>query len=638
MRLLFRLIGVLVVFLLVAVAGLLLLPGDRIAQVAVDQIRTQTGRDVTLKGETRISYYPVLGVSTGALEIANADWSNNGPFLSADSLKVGVDFTALLSGDIRIVGLEAVNPAILLERARDGRANWEIGVDGVSASGQGASASDNALALSLDRALISGGSLRYLDHQSGLDQKVTDLTLDLSWPVYRGKAEFSLSGQLQGLAPLRLDGEIADLAALIEGEITQGVAKARFAGAQMGFTGRFGLPAQAQGRLDLTVPDSAALLAGLGSPGVQLPHGLGQKLELGGELTLTSEQLLSLRGLKAKLDHNGLAGDLDVNLALPVPQVTARLTTGMLDLSALSGGESGTSPSQVGWSKAPIDASALALFNGQLRLDLDGMKVAGLTFGKATLQLTNDNARAVAKLASMQGYGGAFSGQVVANNRKGLSVGGEVQASGVELQGLLRDLLGVERFTGQAELAVNFLAVGNSLDAIMRSLSGEGRLSMGRGTIQGIDLDSLMRSGTVSGGTTVFDSLGASFTMDKGDLHNRDLLLKLPIVSASGAGRVGLGQQDIDYTFIPKAGAADQGGIAIPVRIKGPWSGPKIWPDLEKAVDLNLKKEKEAAKKELESKVKKELGITEKEGENLEDAAKRKLEEELLKGLGKLLR
>ena len=207
------------------------------------------------------------------------------------------------------------------------------------------------------------------------------------------------------------------------------------------------------------------------------------------------------------------------------------------------------------------------------------------------------------------------------------------------MHSLLGDLIGVTRFTGRADARVAYLGVGQSLHQIMQSLSGDGALNMGRGTIEGIDLDSLMRQGLATGGTTVFDSLTASFTMENGDLNNPDLLLQLPVVSATGAGRVGLGKMDIDYLFTPQIGSLEnQGGLAIPVRIKGPWAAPKVWPDLEKAIDLNLKEEKAKAKAELENKVSKELGLDQQEGESLEDAAKRKLEEEVLKGLGNLFK
>ena len=267
------------------------------------------------------------------------------------------------------------------------------------------------------------------------------------------------------------------------------------------------------------------------------------------------------------------------------------------------------------------------------------LRVAGLSFADASLTITVDQSRAVVVLNRLSGYSGGMSGQVVANNRNGLSVGGSLRATSVEMESLLNDLAGIDRFTGKADTDLEFLSSGNSLHAIMNGLSGKGAVSMARGTIKGIDLDSLMRQGLATGGTTVFDSLSASYTMENGNLFNSDLLLSLPVISAAGEGRIGLGARDIDYLFTPRTASAESGGgVVIPVRIRGPWADPRIWPDMEKAIDLNLKAEKEQARQAVEEKIRDELNLPTTEGQSLEDAAKEKLETEILKGLGRLLR
>lgn len=639
---LFRILGALVVMVVICAVALLMLPGDRIAQVAVDQIKAQTGRDVVLRGQTTVSYYPVLGVSTGAVEIANAEWSEAGPMLVADSLKLGVDLMSLINGDVRITGLEMVNPQVLLEIGRDGRANWELGVDGVAPSGQPSGVS-TALALSLDRALITGGQVQFTDHGSGARYQVDDLSLDLRWPQYRGTAQLALAARPQGAGLISLSGEIGNLAALIEGDSTSASLAAQADGGTLRYDGGFAMPLDLDGSLAVNLSDTGAFLAALGLPGIDLPPGLGRKASATANLRLTPAMDLSLRGLALTLDQNSLDGAVDVALGQDVPMVNATLAAGLIDLSAAAaGGDAGGTgggAADAGWSKTPIDASALGLFNGRIDLTATGLRVASLSFADASLTITVDRSRAVVVLNRLSGYSGGMSGQVVANNRNGLSVGGSLRATSVEMESLLNDLAGINRFTGKADTDLEFLSSGNSLHAIMNGLSGKGGLSMARGTIKGIDLDSLMRQGLATGGTTVFDSLSASYTMENGNLFNSDLLLRLPVISASGEGRIGLGARDIDYLFTPRTASADSGGgVVIPVRIRGPWADPRIWPDMEKAIDLNLKAEKEEARQAVEDKIRDELNLPTNEGQSLEDAAKEKLETEILKGLGRLLR
>ena len=98
-----------ILFLLVAVFGLvlgalLLMPGDKLATILAEQVRAQTGRDLKLTGDVNLSFWPVLGMETGPVTFGNAPWAGPEPMLSAQSLAVGVDATALISGDIdRIV-------------------------------------------------------------------------------------------------------------------------------------------------------------------------------------------------------------------------------------------------------------------------------------------------------------------------------------------------------------------------------------------------------------------------------------------------------------------------------------------------------------------------------------------------------
>jgi len=109
------------------VGAVLLLPQDRLARIAADQIEAATGRAVTISGQPRVSLWPVLGVATGPMALANAPWAaDSGPLLQADSLKISVDVAGLLQGAVRITGFEAVNPVIRLQRTADGRENWRL--------------------------------------------------------------------------------------------------------------------------------------------------------------------------------------------------------------------------------------------------------------------------------------------------------------------------------------------------------------------------------------------------------------------------------------------------------------------------------------------------------------------------------
>ncbi len=651
MRWVVRLIGLIVVVAVVAVVSLLLLPGDRIAKIAAEQISKATGREVTMSGETKISFYPVLGVSTGRVEVANAGWSDGGPMLQAESLKVGVEPKALFGGDIRITGLEAVNPRILLEKARDGRVNWELGVQGVAPSGQsdgGTPARSVPLALTLDRALITDAALTYKDHKAGKTTVFKDMDFDLRWPDYLGAATFDASARPVG-DTISLSGRLDKVANFLEGGVSDITATVTGPGGKVSFDGRAGFQPQVSGRLTADLESTARFLTALGIGGVDIPKGLGRSLNAKADITLTEDMRLSLREMVLGLGGNQMTGAADVFLDEDVPRLNAQLNAGALDLSKLAGADSnggggasgGGGAAESGWSKTPIDASGLALANGEVALVADSINLGDLKLGKTRTLMKLDQSRAVFELREVRAYDGLLTGEFVANNRSGLSVGGQMNASGINLETFLADAMDIRRFAAKADGNLKFLGVGNSVHAIMNSLNGSGAVKSGRGVISGFDLDKLMRSGSVTGGTTVFDSMGATFNIAGGNLTNNDLLMSLPLAKARGKGRVGLGARDIDYLFTPTLlEGENKRGLAIPVRIRGPWSNPRITPDLEKALDLNLKEEKKElkakAKNELNKAIEKELGVTTQEDQSVEDALKEKLEDKAKKELLKL--
>ena len=640
-----RLITFVLVLVLVAGVSLFFLPADRIAKLAADQLRVATGRDVTISGDVSMTLWPVLGVSLGELEVGNADWSEQGPMLSAQNAAIGVDLMAYITNrEIRITNIEATSPTIRLESRADGRASWVF----TDASGEAQIETETApdrtpQAVSIQRLAVTDATLIYDAEGSDLvSYSGVDLTLD--WPERLGPAEIAATLRPAG-SDVEVAATIGGFAGFITGQVQMLEAVITAGGGRAALNGRASTAGDVAGRLNLDIPNTDAFFAALALPRPGLPAKLGQAMDVTADLTLTADRRLSLRDVTADLGGNALTGAADIDLN-GTPQVNAQLNAGALDLRSVTGGEasgagSDSAPSAgSGWPTDRIDASSLAAFNGEIALTASSIDLGQFKLGQTRTLLRNDRSRMVFELREIQAYQGTLSGEFVMNNRSGLSVGGKMFAQSLSMQDVLRDAAGIERLTGQADAEMSFLGVGNTVDAIMKSLSGKGAINFGQGTIIGIDLDRLMRSGSVGGGTTVFDSLGATWTIADGILRNDDLLLSLSNYEARGAGQVGLGAQTIDYTFTPVALRANEGtGIAIPVRIRGPWASPSILPDLEAAIDLNLKEEveqvKEQAREAVRKKVAEELNIVD-EGQDLEDAAKDKLQKEIGRGLRSL--
>jgi len=643
MKWIIRGIGVLLLIVVIMLGALFLLPGERIARIASDQLSRMTGREVSITGDVGVTFWPVLGVTAGGLEVGNADWTDKGAMLTAANAAIGVDAGALLRGEIRITNIAAQSPVIRLEQRRDGRASWQF-TD--SASGARIETESEPTAsrrpLSIQKLTVTDATLIY-DAEGADVLRYEGVDLALDWPEQGGAADITASMAPAGEA-VQLAARIDGFADFLEGGVQPLRADVTTRGGEISFDGRGSLNGALAGDLRIDSTDTARFLASFGAGGVTLPRGLGQSVDLRSGLTLTADRRLALRNIAVDLGGNSLTGQADLALN-GTPRITANLRTGALDLSALSdeATETGSNGSPTaagleGWSRQEINADWLAAFDGDIALSAESIDLGQLALGATRAVLRNDRARMVFDLQDMSAYGGKVVGEFVMNNRSGLSVGGKLTAQGVQMRDLLEDAAGVTRFTGDGTAEVSFLGSGQSVDAIMRSLSGSGVLTMGRGTIAGIDLDALLGSVDAKGGSTVFDSVEATFDIAQGILRNDDLLMLLPNFNATGAGQVNLGARTLDYTVTPKALRvnASRGGLAVPVRITGPWADPEIKADLRAAIDLNFAEEKQRAEDVVRQKIQDELNIAPDDSRSTEDIVKDELENALKRELFKL--
>jgi len=645
MRWVFRVAGVLAVLVVAGAAALLLIPSDRVAALAVGQFEKVTGRQLTIEGGVTPTLWPVLGVETGRISISNADWSEEGPMLTADALAIRIDANALWGGEVRITGLELTRPEILIEKGEEGTGNWVFG--GAAGGTASADMAGAETPFTLDLGVIRDGSIGYIDHSTGQAVMLTGVDLEARLAAYEGPLEVSLTAESGGEA-VALDLVVEAFRTAYEGGVSPVSVTAQAGAARVDFAGRAGfMPMVAEGQLDADLGDLSAMARLVGMEPPALPQGFGsESVAVAGAVTLTAEGSAHLREGRIVLDGRTITGDLDLTPGETRPKLVARLAVGDLAVGqnvagGSSAGDGGGAVATAGWSDRPIDVSGLSALDMDVGLRATLLGLGPVTLGPVAARVTVDRARAVVSLDEVGAYGGTVAGEFVVNGRKGLSVGGDLAFRNIALQPMLTDLTGFARLVGTGDLTLNFLGSGNSVDAIMRSLSGAGVLNLGPGAIEGLDIAGMIRTldtGFVGEGQrTVFDSLSASFDIDGGDLFNRDLLMAGPVVSAEGAGRIGLGARDLEYRIRPTAlrGADGTGGISVPLWITGSWAAPSFALDLEALAEENLKDEAKALEDDLKAKAAEELGQV--EGESLEDAAKRKLQEQLGQEAGSLL-
>ncbi len=653
----------LAVLVLLGLGLLAMIPAERVALAISDQFERATGRKMVLSGEVTPRLWPSLGVSTGPVSIANADWAEgDDPLFRAENLSVEVNFSALLGGEVKILGLVADVPEINLERAADGRQNWVF-----DASGAGAVPAA-ATAFTLDQGRITDGRIRFVDHATGRTIALEAVDATLAIPDFSGPFTLSATGLSRGQAvTLDLSGGV--YSAFSSGAVVPLALDLNVGGSSIAFEGRGGYsPMAIEGALQAELADLPALGALLGTELAKPGAGLGKdRLDVAGQLTLDGTGAAFLRGAEIVADGNQVRGDLDLRPGDARPKLSGKLSAGPIVIGTGPDGESGGGQAggmaADGWPEGVIDVSALGTMDAAIELSAPSVNMGVLKLGETQALITIERSRAVIDIRRMAAYDGQITGDFVVNGRGGLSVGGRLTFAGLKTQPLMADLAGWDRLVSTGDLELEFLGVGNSINEIMSGLEGEGTLELGQGTLRGIDVVSMLR--TLDPGyvgqdqKTAFEGLAGTFVIDGGVLSNSDLKLVAPYLTASGSGQIGLGTRTLNYRIRPTALAAEDGtgGVMVPLLITGSWADPTFRLDLEsiarekmeaeaKAAEARAKAEakaaEERAKVELEQRLRDELGVEVAPDESLGDAAvggaQEALEEEARRALEDILR
>ena len=267
-------------------------------------------------------------------------------------------------------------------------------------------------------------------------------------------------------------------------------------------------------------------------------------------------------------------------------------------------------------------------------LDIDKLIVSKLTSEKvkATVKARNSKVNVNADIGRF--YEGSF------NSNSSLDVTGKtpklaVNAALKSLQAgpMVQDLAEKDIIDGKGNFDINITSSGNSVTALKKALNGKLNLALTNGAVKGVNLAQLIRDTkarfegkTVESSNepqqTDFSELTASARITNGVINNQDLLAKSPYLRVSGAGKVNLPAETLDYTVQATIVATSEGqggkelqdlqGLNIPVKLSGSYMAPNYEIDWGKVL-LSTQKAKvdekvEEKKQELKQKLQDKLG------------------------------
>lgn len=626
MRWIWRFFAFVLLLTVLAIAALFVIPTDRIADLAADRFQAATGRSLDMDGDIRPSLWPVLGLKTGAIRIENAQWAGPAPMIEAQGLSIGVD-PASLFGTLKITSIEIDTPTIRLSTDENGRSNLDFGANRptnqIDASG------GQTWLPSLDLARITNATVT-IESQNGASLKLDSVDIEATLPDVEGPLDVSLSGASMGQS-FSGAGTLSGARDFVGGTPVPVTASIRLDDALATFSGTAGLsPLELSGELAVEAGNPASVAGLFGLPTPAIPEGLGQEqIAATASLRLADAQL-QVQNLVATLDHNRIQGEANIALGGARPVVDAALRLGDFDLSALAtaGQAASDTSGPPQWSRSPIDLSALGLIDGRISVDATSLELGTASIDALATRTQIENARSVTEITRLQAYDGAATGTLVLNARDGFSTRLAIEGSAFAISRLLSELVGYDRIVAAGDLRLDVLGVGNTMDALMNALNGNGSFRVGAGELLGLDIVGMLRNLDPSymgqGNTTIFDEITGTFRIVDGVVINDDLRLTAPLFRASGAGRIGIGAQSLDLRLVPELLGGDNAGIRVPLLVTGTWDKPKLRLDLEGALTSRVEDE-------VRQRVEQEIGnaIGSEAGNSLEDALK--------EGLGNLL-
>lgn len=486
---------------------------------------------------------------------------------------------------------------------------------------------------------IVGGVVLYRNDRSGVRHRLDAVNVSLEQDRASGPLQAQGEVVWQG-EKVTFKGNVGSITALIRGGPSAVTLNAASRHGEGDFSGRLvtGAAVAAEGELSISTPSLRALAQWTGKP---LPPGNGL-----GPVSVSSRikyQDKNLAFTKASFSLDGMKGQGNGSLAFkdPRPYLRAAFAVDRLDLNTwLAPAEAAPAPAPgnapspqapptgqppnakpkpdsltdfieklnskqpapkvQAWNRRAINFAALNAMDADVNVNMGALLYHKIQVGQSALSASLKGGVLTANLSRLELYDGTGTGRITLNGARELpALAVALDLKSVSALPLLDDAAAFAWVSGRANLAVNLSGAGRTQDEIVRTLQGNGSFAFTDGALEGFNIPAMVRGlkqGDLSAWKrqerlkTDFSSLTGTFTMQNGLASNSDLNLIGPLIRMTGKGTVDAPAEQVDFAIEPRLVASLQGqgaagdleGLVIPVRVHGPWSDPKITPELDK--------------------------------------------------------
>jgi AsmA protein len=530
------------------------LPTDLVRDQIISEVKSRTGRDLTITGSTSFSIYPRIGVTLSGVMLSGIPGAAGKPLVKMKSLNVSVGLLPLLRQEVKVNRLLLREPHFTLEVDGQGRKSWKFASlwrktahpvrlaqatggtlsdaaqPGTARPSAGGGAQSFSRELSLDDVRIENGALDYIDQRAGTREELR--AIDATVGLKSIAAPLTAKGSVVYKAkPIEFDTELTSLKAVLEERPAKLALALNGADLQMRFQGTasFVNAFDADGSLEAKSPSVRGLAQWLG---VTLSPSRGF-----GPLTVDSGvrsagQTITFTNAKISLDGATANGQISVTRTGARPLVKANLAISELNLNTydVTGGsesapraapapsKSGGGPAltiddllerdkrnagpQVrgytrrrGWSEEAIELASLQLVDADARLSLGRLVMADMKAGQSELTFKLRNGVLKTTLEDVRLYEGRARGFVTidASSVKIANVGANLVFEGISAQPLLKDAAQLDWLAGKGRVSLALAGQGRTQRQIVGTLNGKVDFNFTDGAIVGINIPQMVR-------------------------------------------------------------------------------------------------------------------------------------------------
>jgi AsmA protein len=584
-------------------------PNDYKDQIAA-QVKQQTGREFTLKGDISLSVFPWLGMQIGEASLGNAPGFGKEPFAAVKSADVRVSLLPLLRKEIQIGTVVLDGLALRLQKNAAGQDNWsDIGPQEEGAeeprpekekAGEFKLESAEVAALEIkDSAVLwsdaqSGDryELRKFNFSTGKLRSAEPFLLKSDFELLAGKPVTTSQVEMEG----KVNADLKKKTYRIENfELKAEVAGEKLPGGKqpLTLTGAVDLDlnnqklaikdlvfeaftlkivGQAAGRQILDKPvfsgqikaediNPRAVMKAMGKEEPKTADsGVLKDASFESAFEASAERA-NLQPIHIRLDDSSMNGSLSI-ANYSKPAIGFDLSVDQLDLDRYlappekekQGGGGGAGNAEEG--ELGVDAIRDLNLNGSLKVGK--FKAKNLRFENASLSLRAQNGLMTIEPLSANFYQGRINmaGRVDASGaRPAYSI--NAQTSGIKIEPMLMDMTGKARINGTGNLNLNVTTGGGTTSELKRGLNGTLGFDLRDGEIKGFNLGQKLRAAQAlrkgerlrddEPQTTDFAAITGTLNIVNGVLRNNDLNAMSPAFRVGGDGSASLVAESIDY-------------------------------------------------------------------------------------------